>query len=187
MSGINRRQAIALVAGSIGGTVLVTSGGSSTASAASVDYGSFSVKDTSTVTDGKEVTDVTLSATAQWSYDTNQSVTGHVVELLAGDHSKQSVIESVETTDIGQTGSGETDLSGSILDTYHWDVSDFNPTQGNTRTINMFGGVRFKLMDGETVVAEAKQTDNAYIEVSNEKLTASAEVGGTGEVSISMG
>lgn len=50
----------------------------------------------------------------------------------------------------------------------------------------MFGGVRFKLMNGETVVAEAKHTDNAYIEVTNESLSANAEVGGTGEVEITM-
>lgn len=110
---------MALVGGSIGGTVLVTSGGSGTASAASVEYGSFEVSDTSTVTDGQEVADVALSATAQWSYDTNQSVTKHVVELVAGDHNNQSVIDSVETTEIAQTDSGQTDLRGSILDTYH--------------------------------------------------------------------
>lgn len=179
-NGISRRGLLAAVGASIGGAVLLTSGDSGTASAASVEYGSFSVDDTSTVTD------VTLSATSKWSYDTNQSVTKHVVELVAGDHNNQSVIDSVETTDIAQSESGQTELSGSILDTYHWSTSDFNPTEGNTRTVNMFGGVRFKLMDGESVIAEAEQTDNAYIEVTNESLSANAEVGGTGEVEITM-
>jgi hypothetical protein len=186
-NGISRRGLLAAVGASIGGTVLLTSGDGGTASAASVEYGTFEISDTSKLMDGKEVTDVQLSATAEWSYDTNRSPDSHVVELLCGDYDSQSVIASKETTDIPQQDSGTTDLSGSILETYHYSVQEFNPSVGNTKSHNVYAGVRFKLKQGGEVLDSAKAVGNAYIEVTNEEVIVDTQAGGSGEFTVVTG
>jgi hypothetical protein len=168
-----------------GSTAYAISTGSSEASETTL--GELHVPDVSTKTGGDSIQSVNISVDASWSYDTNVNPDKWTLELLIGDNdSTLEPIDSVEQTEnLLQTDSGTETLSGSVTSEWHFSNSSFEPVDNGTKDTVVYVGLSFKLHQGGDVIAESELVEPVTVSVDGQELTASASLGGSGEISIS--
>jgi len=171
-----------LAAGTIG-SIALTAGKTT----ATVD-GSFSIPDADQTLAGETLNDVRLSATAEWSFDSNTTMTGVEIELHVGqgadtlDLIARQVKENVAKASL----TGTTELNGSLISASDFDIEDFRPSDGElTRTV--VAELRLYVLRDGTVEAEAKSQTTFDVTVRDGEITVSASVGGSGEVAFDTG
>jgi len=171
-----------LAAGTVGGIALTSKEAS-----ANVE-GSFSIPDADQTLAGESLQDVRLSATAEWSFEANVTITGVEVELHVGAAADTLDLIARQTRENVSTDAleGTSELNGSLISAADFDIEDFRPTNGEiTRTV--VAELRlFVLRDGEGETdATARTTFD--VTVQEDEVTVSATVGGDGEVSFDTG
>jgi hypothetical protein len=106
--------------------------------------------------------DPVIEATIPYSYSV-PSVTELIVELLVDGDAVASESLRTDTAEL----SNSTTLTGRVVDSSAWSLSDFDAVVGETVTHDVTVGVRLTVLDGETVQAEASAEQTATVEVSN--------------------
>lgn len=182
--GFTRRRILALGGTTVAGGIGLIALGSDTARA-EVKAKSFSIDDIEHYTEGQEVTDVQVAVTAEYAYESTKRPTKATLTLSIsqlGD--SPSEIATVELSELLDSDSGTKELSGSILQTYHYTQSDFNPSEGNSKSLPVTVHLTFTLYNNGKELAAAEAMDDARIEVTNDEITATTEVGGSGGITI---
>ena len=155
---ISRRQAI-------GAAVTVVGGGSAIAvvgaqpARAQVSVDDVSVSD---ATFEADAVDPVVDATIAYAYR-HDSTTELAFELLVG----ETVIASESLRTASTELESETELSGRVADADGWTASDFEAPAGETTTRDVTVGVRFAVLDGDSVVIEDTAADTATVTVEN--------------------
>lgn len=129
------------------------------------------------------VTDVTLTATLDYSFEVPDA-TQRVVKIQAGaDTSSLSTVDYAVQMDPSGTASGTVTLSGSVLSATTLTASDVDPTVASTETTEFVVRAVIEVTrdNGETVTATV--TDTVTVTVTD-GTELSAQVGGTGNVTV---
>lgn len=179
-----REFGIALTTTAVGGAYALTRGERVSAEA-TVDADGLSVPDVEAATEGNAVTGVLLTVNASYAYESSHTPDAVALELLSGD--QESTMLPIDTHDVavsGPTGSGEVELSGDITETYHFALIDFEPPDATPVSHTVWTGVRLTVERDGTVLAEETAADSTRVTVDGETLTATAAVGGTGDVAV---
>jgi len=180
---ITRREVLIGVgtATAASGAVFLTS---DTASA-QTEVSGLDVADLSHVTDGKTITDVTITVNATWGYDASQPPTRYELALeISQDGSVWSKVDGMSITSGETQANGSTKLSGSLFETPQFSVDTFVPAEGNSKTHRLYARLSFRVYKDDTQMGEAQIEDVATVEVTNDTLTATMSLSGDGEVTI---
>lgn len=176
VSKLSRRQALA------GVTTLVTAGGSLVVvgepAQARVSVESFEVSDSKFE---RESVEPVLDVVVQFDYDAGlEPVNALEFSLLIdGDEIASDRLVTSETSH-----TGDTTLSGSVLDSGSWDSSDFAVSVGEGITRELSVALEFRVVTSEgTVIVDDRAEDTATVEVDHPRESALiASVGGTGSI-----
>jgi hypothetical protein len=114
-----------------------------------------------------------LDATIGWEYQYTGAQELRI-ELLVG----ETVVASEQRQTNGDSGSGETTLSGRVVDADAWALSDFDVQQGERIEREVQVGVRLAVMVNGVVAKEASADKTAVVAVEWPKGQAYATVGG---------
>lgn len=183
---MNRRRVLlgtgTLAAGTVGGIVTLSDNATATVE------GEFSIPNGEAVLTDTTLQDVLLEVTADWSFDANADC--HAIELelhVGATVDTMDMLARHERDDLGTDSlTGTETLSGSIINTSDYSIDNFQPTNGELST-GVVSALKFYVLRNGSVVAEAEQTETFDVTVSEQELTISASVGGTGEVSFETG
>jgi len=171
-----------LAAATTGGIALTSNNATAT-----VD-GEFTIPNGEAVLTDTTLQDVRLSVDAEWSFDANADCHGIELELHVGaTPDTVDMLARHERDDLGTDSlTGTETLSGSVINASDYSIDNFQPTSGELST-GVVAALRFYVLRNDSVVAEAEQTEAFDVTVSEQELTISASVGGTGEVSFETG
>lgn len=175
-SHLTRRRALA------GGAALLTAGGSlvfvGEPANAAVSVDSYSVSDAEFT---KEQLDPILDVSIDYSYDAGNAVVGSLLfELVVG----ETVVATEELVTDATTLESTTELSGRIVDSDAWGLTDFSPEVASSVQRTVSTTIRFAVLDSNgDVIVEDSKSDDVLIAVSHPQQSEYiASVGGTGSV-----
>lgn len=166
-----------------GGTLAVFAGSSNAET--SVQMSDFTVQGEN-VTTTDNVTDVTLSATVNYSHDIPDAE-DRIVKLRVGPADGDTeLVDYKMDRDVAGTGSGSVTLSGSVLDHAQLSAGDFQPGIAETTTQELVveALVEVNRENGETETAMVSDSVTVSVE-DGSSLT--VRVGGSGSVSVVTG
>jgi len=155
---VSRRQAIGAVATVVGGGSAIAIAGAESARA-QVSVDDVNVPDTEFEADA---VDPVVDAEIAYAYR-HDSTTELVFELLVG----ETVIAAESLRTASAELESDTQLSGRIAESDAWTTADFEAPAGETIQRDVTVGVRFAVLDGETVVVEDTAEDTATVTVAN--------------------
>ena len=173
---LTRRRALA------GGAALLTAGGSlvwvGEPASAAVSVDDYSVSDAEFT---KAQLDPVLDVSVAYSYDAGNSTVGSLLfELQVG----KTVVASEELVTDATTLDSTTELSGRIVDSDAWGLTDFSPEVASSVDRTVSTTLRFAVLDsnGEVIVEDSK-SDTVTIAVAHpQESEYLASVGGDGTV-----
>jgi hypothetical protein len=129
--------------------------------------------------------DVGLQVNAQYAFDAAQVPDRWILTLAVGDtQTDQTTVTSTRMAPSDATASGTETLSGSIVDTPEFDISQFRVVDGVTTTETLYVTLRFDVQVGETSIATAEATDTAELTITPGEIDATSSVAGTGEITL---
>ncbi len=152
------------------------------ASATASVSGDFQIPDGTTALADTTLTDVRLEVDASYQFDANAHVHAIELELHVGASADTlDLIARHEQAASPSKNSPAEELNGSLMSASDFDISDFQPSNGElSRTV--LAELRFyALRDGE-VAAEARESATFDVVVRDEELQVNAVVGGEGSV-----
>jgi hypothetical protein len=155
---VTRRRVAATVGSVVVGLGSVAVAGSDTARA-DVAVGDVAVSDASFEATSA---DPVLEATIPYEYSV-ENVSRLEIELLVGDSVVASESLRTDTTEL----SNSTTLTGRVVDADAWTLADFDAPVGETVSRDVTAGVRFRVMNDDSVAAEASADTTATVKVSN--------------------
>lgn len=172
----------ALVAGTTTSIVALTDNTTATVE------GEYSIPNASKTVTDSQVQDVRLGVDTVWSFDANAPMNTVELEVHVGATTDTlDLIARHQKTDLSKESlSGETTLSGSLLSASDFDIEDFQPTDGELTT-TVISELRMYVLKDGTREADAVHQTTFDVTVSDEELTVSTSVGGTGSVSFDTG
>ena len=171
-SGLTRRRVLtgsATVVG--GGTALLLAGGQTARAEGSVED-----VDIADAAFEAEAVDPIVDVDVAYAFRYDAPTEIHI-ELQIGGETVADELLRTASTELENT----TDLSGRVVDSPAWSLSDFEAPSGETITRTVEVGVRFSVIDGDSVVAGDTATDTAEIVVEY-PTDGVASVGMVGEI-----
>lgn len=152
---------------------------------AEVTMDKLTVPDDSVVTTS-DIQDVLLEVTGTWDYSGNITPDRWECTLKAGNAPDTThPLATVSEADIGKEGSGGFTLTGSLLDSPHYDMSNFALARaGNEKSTPFVAEIKFKVFKDRDVVAQASATDSARITVTREQVRVDANISAEGGVTV---
>jgi hypothetical protein len=182
-----RRQAVigagAVVTGTTGTVVL------SSDNVTAAVQGELTVSDASVTLVDQSLQDILIDMTAEWSYESNVRVDSVECEVHVGTRASSLDMIARQTTAVDApnqaSGSGSTDLTGSMADVSDFAVSDMVPESGSVEHTALAELRVFIVHDDETQ-AEAIVRDTFTVTISQEEVSVTASVSGTGSVTFVM-
>ena len=151
----------------------------SQSASASIELGTLQIDDKDAITDTDELDDVILDVQSTYDYEVPSA--DSVTISLEVSQDNWTEIDSHELTDPSSEDSGSTDLSGSILS--HWEFDRTMFSTGGTTPVNAKLSIRVE--DDSDTVAEDSVEDDFDVHITDEgDVTMSAEIGGTGTVTV---
>ncbi len=168
-----------------GVTVATATGALAVASdnaSATVAVDELSVPNADYILTDETITAIDLAVDSTWSWDGNADATGYNLTLSVGSTLENAeTIASEEQRDLGTKSlSGDTELTGNILNTSVYSAENFTPSNGEMTTSVIVIVALEVLRDGE-VVERAEATDTAELTIRREELSYTVELSATGE------
>lgn len=135
----------------------------------------------------QEIQDVLLSVSGMWSYSGNVVPDEWEATLEAGNapDTTHPLATVSEAQDLSKEDSGEFTLTGSLLDSPHYDMSNFALQRaGDEKSTPFVAALDFTVKRDGDVVAQARAVDNARITVSREAVSVDANIQAEGGVTV---
>lgn len=178
-----RRQILlgtgAAATGMIGGIVAASDKATATADVT----GDFRIPDASVTLPDQQLTDIRLSANAEWSFSANAPITGVETELYVGSQQETADIIARQVKDnvYQEELTGTAQLNGSVLSSADFSIQDFQPTSGELAR-DVVAVLRFYTLRDNQVVAKSEHTEEFTVTAMQEDLQVDLSVGATGNV-----
>jgi hypothetical protein len=151
--------------------------------AAQVDS-TLTVADASVTLVDETLQDIIIDMIADWSFTSNVDIDTVETEVHAGGRASSLDMIARETTTIdgGDQTNGTTELSGSLVDARDFAISDMTPDTGSIEHTALAELRVFVIHDSEAV-AESVVGDTFTVSISQEEVTVTTTVSGSGSVS----
>jgi hypothetical protein len=145
----------------------------------------FSIPDTEYMSGGDSLEAITINVQAEFEYSSTHALDGYRITLLLGDSDTTITdLDIVEETGIDKSSTGSETLSGPIDGTYHFEVSDFEPSNGGSQSTVVYVGLRFELLQEGETIAEKEVIETPSVTVDATELSTNVTLGGTGNISV---
>lgn len=173
----------AVVTGTVGGIAVGTNN-----AAAQVDS-TLTVADASVTLVDQTLQDILVDMVAEWSYNSNVRVDSVETEVHTGGRASSLSMIARETTAIDagnqKSHNGTTELTGSLAEAQDFAISDMVPDTGSIEHTAL-AELRVFIVHDSEAVAEAVVSDTFTITISQEEVTVSTNVSGSGSVTFEV-
>jgi hypothetical protein len=148
--------------------------------------GELTVDDASVTLVDQSLQDILIDMTAEWSYQSNVRVDSVECEVHVGARASSLDMIARQTTAVDapdqSSGSGTTNLTGSMAEASDFAVSDMVPATGSV-THTALAELRVFIVSAGETQAEAIIRDTFTVTISQEDVSVTVSASGTGSVS----
>lgn len=181
----------------LGGIALTLTGASAIAltpqnTAAAITINGLSIPDkTASIAPGETVEEITLEVTGEFDYKSSHPIDRRQVRLLVNPNGQgyEAMASDDLRSDVPQEVTGETVVvSTNLFDHPALDADMVTPDTGGTVTHSLDVRLELRLFkNGERVALADAETTGVSLSISKEELTVSAQIGGTGGMTVHRG
>lgn len=179
-----RRQTLAGIATTATAGIALTHAPTAYADATVSNQG-LTIPDSTHQTDGQTVTQVPVTVSAEYAYESTHTPDTVSITLLSGD--SDTTLQPLTSQDLqvnGLSDNGTVELSGDVLSTYHYTADDFSPSEGNTVTQVVWIGLELVVTRGGETLASERVVDSAQITSDGTVVSATGALGGDGTIDV---